>query len=173
MTTKLSAKDQKFADLYNGGPDDQRGNATSCYRYLHPRAKDNTCQVEGSKLLSKPMVAEYLQSKREELTEATGINAEYVLRQSIRYLEIAFGDKPAPKNFNSSAVKGALDLIGRHTRVQAFQITVEHSHTHKLEQRLAARSKVIEGKALRLENKSVISAGETLALMTADMMEAK
>jgi hypothetical protein len=47
MTDKLSAKDQQFADLYYGGPGDLMGNATACYRYLHPRAKDNTCQVEG------------------------------------------------------------------------------------------------------------------------------
>ena len=104
MTNKLSAKDQQFADLYFGGPDDMRGNATACYRQIHPMAKDNTCQVEGSKALSKPMVAKYLESKREELTEATGINAEYVLRQSIRYLEYAFGDRPAPKTFNPTAV---------------------------------------------------------------------
>ena len=94
MTDKLSAKDQQFADLYFGGQDDVMGNATACYRHLHPRAKDNTCQVEGSKILSKPMVADYLQAQREKLTEVTGINAEYVLRQSIRYFEIAIGDRP-------------------------------------------------------------------------------
>ena len=144
MTSKLSAKDHKFADNYFGGPDDLRGNATACYRDLHPRAKDNTCQVEGSKLLSKPMVAKYLQSRREKLTEITGINAEYVLRQSIRYLEIAIGDRPAPENFNHAGVKAALELIGRHTQIQAFRDTIEHTHTHVLEQRLAARSKAIE-----------------------------
>ena len=149
MTNKLSAKDQQFADLYFGGSDDLRGNATACYRQLHPRARDNTCQVEGSKILSKPMVAKYLQSRREKLTEATGINAEYVLKQAVRYFEYSIGDKPAPKNFNHAGVKGALELIGRHTQVQAFSITVEHTHTHRLEQRLAARSKAIENAAIK------------------------
>ena len=148
MTNKLSAKDQQFADLYYGGPGDLMGNATACYRKLHPRAKDNTCQVEGSKILSKPMVAEYLQSRREKLTEVTGINAEYVLRQSIRYLEIAIGDRPAPENFNHAGVKAALELIGRHTRVQAFRDTIEHSHTHRLEQALTRKSKEVEKAAL-------------------------
>jgi hypothetical protein len=148
MTKKLSAKDQQFADLYFGGQDDVMGNATACYRHLHPRAKDNTCQVEGSKILSKPMVADYLQAQREKPTEVTGINAEYVLRQSIRYLEIAIGDRPVPENFNHAGVKAALELIGRHTRVQAFRYTVEHTHTHRLEQRLAAKSKAVEQAAL-------------------------
>ena len=40
------------------------------------------------------MVANYLQAQREKLTEVTGINAEYVIRQSILYLEIAIGDRP-------------------------------------------------------------------------------
>ena len=155
MPNKLSAKDQRFADLYFGGPDDVMGNATACYRNLHPRAKDNTCQVEGSKLLSKPMVAEYLQAQREKLTEVTGVNAEYVLRQSIRYLEIAIGDRPAPENFNQAGVKAALELIGRHTRVQAFKDTIEHSHTHRLEHALARKSREFEKAALERNLKLV------------------
>jgi hypothetical protein len=94
------------------------------------------------------MVADYLESRRQELTEATGVNAEYVLRQSIRYLEIVFGDRPAPTNFNPAGVKGALELIGRHTRVQAFKDNVEHTHTHRLEQALACKSKEVEQAAL-------------------------
>ena len=148
MTDKLSAKDQQFADLYFGGQDDVMGNATACYRHLHPRAKDNTCQVEGSKILSKPMVADYLQAQREKLTEVTGINAECVLRQSIRYFEIAIGDRPVPENFNHAGVKAALELIGRHTRVQAFKDTIEHSHTHRLEKALARGGKEVEQAAL-------------------------
>ena len=155
MTDKLSAKDQQFADLYYGGPGDLMGNVTACYRELHPRAKDNTCQVEGSKILSKPMVAEYLQANREKLTEVTGINTEYVLRQSIRYLEIAIGDRPAPENFNHAGVKAALEIIGRHTQVQAFRDTVEHTHTHRLEQALARKSREFEKAVLERNLKLV------------------
>jgi hypothetical protein len=163
MTKILSAKDQQFADLYYGGPDDMRGNATACYRHLHPKAKDNTCQVEGSKILSKPMVAAYLQTKREKLTEVTGINAEYVLRQSIRLYNRAMGDEPfeidvvAPsgelktierREYNPAIARQALELIGRHTQVQAFRDTIEHSHTHRLEKALARKSKEVEKAAL-------------------------
>ena len=148
MTDKLSAKDQQFADLYFGGADDVRGNATACYHEIHPRAKQRTCEVNGSRKLRQAEVVEYLESKREKLTEITGINAEYVLRQSIRYLEIAIGDRPAPENFNHAGVKAALELIGRHTRVQAFKDTIEHSHTHRLEKALARKSKEVEKAAL-------------------------
>lgn len=94
------------------------------------------------------MVANYLQAQREKLTEVTGINAEYVIRQSILYLEIAIGDRPAPENFNHAGVKAALELIGRRTRVEAFKDTIEHSHTHRLEKALARRGKEVEQAAL-------------------------
>ena len=170
MTNKLSPKDQQFADLYFGGPDDMRGNATACYRQIHPKAKDNTCQVEGSKTLSKPMVAKYLESKREELTEKTGVNAEYVLRQSIRLYDRAMGDEPVPdettietnpetgqevvikterRDYDPTTARHALQLLGQHKSVQAFSQTVEHNHTHTLENRLAARSKAIEKAAIK------------------------
>ena len=169
MTNKLSAKDQQFADLYFGGPDDLIGNATACYRYLHPRAKDNTCQVEGSKILSKPMVDAYLQSKREKLTEVTGINAEYVLRQSIRLYDRAVGDEAVElvnietdkdtgaehvtvveqRTYDPQTAKAALQLIGQHKDIQAFRVNVEHSHTHRLAQRLAKRGKEVENAAAR------------------------
>ncbi|MCP3669818.1 MAG: hypothetical protein GY814_05195 [Gammaproteobacteria bacterium] len=177
MAKKLSAKDQQFADLYFGGPDDVRGNATACYRYLHPRAKDNTCQVEGSKTLSKPIVSDYLQSRRENLTGVTGINAEYVLRQAIRLYKRAMGDEPFEidlvtpsgeirtserREYNPQVAKASLELIGKHTQVQAFQDNVEHTHTHQLERALArahqnieakaAANPVIEGKVIEAEN---------------------
>ncbi|MDH3636730.1 MAG: terminase small subunit [Gammaproteobacteria bacterium] len=144
MINKLSARDREFADNFFGGPDEVRGNATACYRHLHPKAKITTCQVEGSKILSKPMVALYLESRRVELTKSTGINAEYVLRQSVRYLEIAFGDRPAPEGFNAMGVKAALELIGKNTGVKAFQDSIEIGHTFKLEQMLNDRIKAIE-----------------------------
>ena len=163
MTNKLSAKDRQFADHYFGGAADVRGNATACYHEIHPRAKQRTCEVNGSRKLRQAEVLEYLESKREKLTKATGINAEYVLRQSIRLYNRAMGDEPieidivAPsgelrtierREYNPQVARQALELIGRHTQVQAFKDTVEHSHTHRLEQALARRSKEVEKLAL-------------------------
>jgi hypothetical protein len=163
MTNKLSAKDQQFADHYFGGAADVRGNATACYHEIHPRAKQRTCEVNGSRKLRQAEVREYLGSKREKLTEITGINAEYVLRQSIRLYNRAMGDESIEidvvassgelktierREYNPAIARQALELIGRHTQVQAFRDTIEHSHTHRLEQRLAAKSKAVEKAAL-------------------------
>jgi hypothetical protein len=35
--TEINLKQREFVDLYIGGPDELRGNATACYRHLHPR----------------------------------------------------------------------------------------------------------------------------------------
>ena len=52
------------------------------------------------------------------------------------------------RQFNPQALGKALELIGRHTQVQAFNVKVEHSHTHRLEQALARKSKEVEKAAL-------------------------
>jgi hypothetical protein len=116
------------------------------------------------------MVAEYIQARREKLTEATGINAEYVLRQSIRLYDRAMGDEAIPgettietdpetgqervttsecHEYDPATARQALQMIGQHKSVQAFSQTVEHNHTHTLENRLAARSKAIEKAAIK------------------------
>ncbi len=46
--TEINLKQREFVDIYMGGRDELRGNATACYRHLHPRASLSTCQVEGS-----------------------------------------------------------------------------------------------------------------------------
>ena len=163
MTNKLSAKDRQFADHYFGGAADVRGNATACYHEIHPRAKQRTCEVNGSRKLRQAEVVEYLESMRDKLTETTGINAEYVLRQSIRLYNRAMGDEPIEvdvvtpsgelrtierREYNPQVAKAALELIGKHTQVQAFRDNVEHTHTHRLEHRLAAKSKAVEKAAL-------------------------
>ena len=163
MTNKLSAKDRQFADHYFGGAADVRGNATACYHEIHPRAKQRTCEVNGSRKLRQAEVVEYLESMRDKLTETTGINAEYVLRQSIRLYNRAMGDEPIEvdvvtpsgelrtierREYNPQVAKAALELIGKHTQVQAFRDNVEHTHTHRLEHRLAAKSKAVEKASL-------------------------
>ena len=148
MTNKLTLKDREFADLWRGGPDELRGNAAAIYRHMHPKCKPATAETNGPAVLRKTQVKEYLDIKSGELSKKCDVDAEYVLRQSIRYLEIAIGDRPAPEKFNHAGVKAALELIGRHTQVQAFKDTIEHKHTHRLEQALARKSKEVEKAAL-------------------------
>jgi len=49
--------------------------------------------------------------------------------------------------YDPATARQALQLIGQHKAVQAFTVTVEHSHTPRLEARVAARSKLVEGRA--------------------------
>ena len=70
----------------------------------------------------------------------------YASQSAISKLRLETG--PVPENFNHAGVKAALELIGRHTRVQAFKDTIEHSHTHRLEKALARRGKEVEQAAL-------------------------
>jgi hypothetical protein len=116
------------------------------------------------------MVAQYLQSRQDKLTEVTGINAEFLLRQSKRLYDRAMGDEPVAgettietdpetgqevvikterRDYDPTTARHALQLIGQHKSVQAFSQTVEHNHTHTLENRLAARSKAIEKAAIK------------------------
>ena len=69
--TEINLKQREFVDLYMGGPDELRGNATACYRHLHPRASLSTCKTEGSKCLTNPHVKQYLAAKAQLVTEKT------------------------------------------------------------------------------------------------------
>ena len=155
---KISIKDQQFADYYMGGPDNLRGNATACYRYMHPTASENTCQQRGSKTYNKVKVQAYIEARAKDIQNVTGINAAWVLDQSVRLLRMGFGDVSSPremtvfgdrikytsKEFNPNAVKSALELIGKNITVKAFQENVEVTHNFDLEQLLNDRSKAVE-----------------------------
>jgi len=165
----ISAKDQQFADHFFGGPDRLRGSAKACYKNLHPRCQDSTAATEGPALLRKPQVQAYLEQQGKKITERAEINAQWVLEQSIRLYKRCMGDELYPveyertdpetgivtaetyatRSFNAAGARAALELIGRHCAVQAFQVNVEVSHTHYLEQALARRAKAVEDRATR------------------------
>jgi len=169
----ISAKDQHFADKYYGGPDNLRGSAKACYKHLHPRCKDSTAATEGPALLRKPQVRAYLEQQGKKITERAEINAQWVLEQSVRLFDRCMGDEAYPveytitdketgekstgtyfnRSFNAAGARAALELIGRNTGIAAFSDQIEVSHTHYLEQQLAKRSKLIEGRAQVVTNK--------------------
>lgn len=76
----LKPHEQTFADLYRGGSDEVRGNATACYERLHPRAKTSTCEAAGSRTLNTPAVQEYLERKRRQAETEADVNQARVLR---------------------------------------------------------------------------------------------
>jgi len=163
----ISAKDQQFADHFFGGPDNLRGSAKACYKHIHPRCKDSTAATEGPALLRKPQVRAYLEQQGKKIAERAEINAQWVLKESIRLYHRCMGDESYPveyqrtdpetgivtaetcanRSFNAAGARAALEMIGRHCAVQAFKVNVEVSHTHHLEEQLSKRAKIIEGRA--------------------------
>ena len=165
----ISAKDQHFADKYYGGSAELRGSAKACYKHIHPRCQDSTAATEGPALLRKPQVRAYLEQQGEKVTERAEINAQWALEQSVRLFARCMGDEAYPveytitdketgekstgtyfkRSFNAAGAKAALELIGRNRGIQAFKENIEVSHTHRLEEALAKRAKIVEESALR------------------------
>lgn len=80
----IRAKLEEFADLYRGGPEGVRGNATACYQALHPKAKKGTAEVKGSEYFHHPVVQERLREKTDEVAANADITQERVLKEVAR-----------------------------------------------------------------------------------------
>ena len=169
MTRPLNLKQLKFVKLYIGGDATLMGNATACYREAYrPNSSLRVLQAMASKLLRQPKVQAMIARATVRAVEAVDWSAQTVLEQSIRLYDRCMGDIDYPvtlqyldketgepktstirrSDYNPSGARGALELIGRNTGIQAFQENIEVSHTHYLEQALARRAKVIEGRAV-------------------------
>jgi hypothetical protein len=167
MGIELSRKARRFADSYFGGSSELRGSAKACYKYVHPQCKDSTAATEGPALLRNPHVQGYLDEQGQKISERAEVNAQWVLEQSVRLYKMAAGEIPVieerivekqGENGNTTyeteyvelrktdlgAAIRALEMIGKHMAVQAFSKKVEVSHTHRLEQALARRGKLVE-----------------------------
>lgn len=72
--TRLSERQELFCEYYLGC-----FNATESYRMISPDATDNTCRVEGSKMLKKPNVAKYLRERMEGMKEDIVSSSQEVL----------------------------------------------------------------------------------------------
>lgn len=166
QSQRLNPRQRQFLKLYTSRDRNLGGNATRCYKAVYGITDDRSAQVAGSRLLKSPVIAELMRQAEERAIKQLNINAEYVLSQSVRLLDRAMGDESVDtihtsiddqgqeritvterRDYDPSTAKAALQLIGQHKDIQAFSQTVEHTHTHRLEQRLAQRSKLIESKA--------------------------
>jgi len=178
QSQRLNPRQRQFLKLYTSRDRNLGGNATKCYKAVYGITDDRSAQVAGSRLLRSPVISELMRQAEERAIKQLNINAEYVLSQSVRLLDRAMGDETVDTvrstidpetglehvtvtertEYDPSTAKAALQLIGQHKDVQAFSQTVEHTHTHRLEQRLAARSKLIEGKAQVIDQPGPLSA---------------
>lgn len=81
----VKAKMREFADLYRGGPDDVRGNATSCYMALHPRCKRrDSAESKAHGYLHHPYTQEYLREHTDAIAKEAHITQERVLKEVAR-----------------------------------------------------------------------------------------
>ena len=164
--SKLTIKQQRFLEFYLGADSRLHGNATQCYFKIY-ECSLKAAESGGARLLQNAKVKAAIAIHQVKVTEKINITAETVLRDAIRFRDIAFGDLPGIyehmvkdpetgehnkiidqlRQFNPQALGKALELIGRNRIVQAFQDNVEVGHTHRLEEMLNQRSKQVESAA--------------------------
>jgi len=169
MTTgKLTIKQQLFLQHYLGADTSLHGNATQCYLKVY-QCNQKAAESGGARLLQNAMVQTNIKEHQKLVQVKTGVDAAWVLKQSIRLYHRCMGDADYPieythqdketgklvttvhqeRSYNPQGARAALELIGRNRAVQAFKENIEVSHTHRLEQALAKRAKTVEAAALR------------------------
>jgi hypothetical protein len=158
---------RQFLKLYLGSTP-IAGNANQCYRAVYgEHLSVHGSQACASKLLAKPHIQAAIKQAEQAAQEQLALDASFVLKENLRLYQRAMGDEAydhaevdidpdtgeervtvtQTRSYDPATAHKALQSIGQHRDVQAFAVTVEHNHTHVLEQRLAARSKFIEGQA--------------------------
>ena len=98
--------------------------------------KPDNAKQTATENLSKPIIAEKISELFEDRIKETQINAAYVLKMSDELLKrcMVEGD-----DFNASGAGKALDLIGKHIDVQAFNEKSTTETTLKVDETLADR----------------------------------
>jgi phage terminase small subunit len=135
-------------------------------------------------LLANVRIKEAIAKHQERVQEKINVTAETTLRDAIRFRDIAFGDIPGTyermvkdpetgeqikviaqlRQFNPQAVGKAIELMGRNRLVQAFQDSVEVSHTHKLVEILNERTKKVKAAAEARKLRLVKDSPENISL---------
>lgn len=77
----MKAKLRKFADLYRGGPDEVRGNATACYMSMFPNAKARSAGVKGGEYLHHAFTQAILEEDNERITKECDVTQAMVLNE--------------------------------------------------------------------------------------------
>ncbi len=147
-TVQLTAKQERFVDEYLVDL-----NATQAA--IRAGYSKNSARQMGAENLSKPYIAAAVAKAKRERSEATKVDAEWVLRQAVElHLRCMQEIKPArnPKTgkqlydddgnalfaFNAAAANRALELIGKHTEIGAFKERLEVSGGLSLVERIQA-----------------------------------
>ena len=155
----LTARQERFVDEYLLDL-----NATQAA--IRAGYSKNSARQIGDENLSKPVIAAAVAKAKQERSEATKIDAEWVLRQAVElHLRCMQEIKPArnPKTgkqlcdddgnalftFNSAGASRSLELIGKHTEIAAFKDHLEISGGISLVERLQkGRERVRKGRVI-------------------------
>lgn len=113
----LNKKHKAFADTYLKDP--QR-NARKAYKEVYPKVKDNTADVNASRLLKNAKVKEYIDSIEKQTTQQVGIEVSEIYsgyRSLIdtcgKKVEKKVGKKKVEVLVDAHNMKGALDSLAR------------------------------------------------------------
>lgn len=116
---KLNAKQKVFCEEYLLDLNATQAAVRAGY-------SEKTARVIGGENLLKPAIAEYVSELKAKRSKETKIDAAYVLKMSDKLLKRCMVEG---EDFNATGAGKALDLIGKHIDVQAFneKATVENT----------------------------------------------
>ena len=151
MTAKLTPKQQRFVDEYLIDLNATQAAVRAGY------SKNSARQI-GDENLSKPAIAAAVAKAKQERSEATRIDADWVLRQAVLLhrrcmaeirpvlnpntrKQVYDDDGNALFTFNAAAANRALELVGRHVEVAAFKERVEYSSGTSVAEKIQAGRK--------------------------------
>jgi phage terminase small subunit len=158
MTAKLTPKQSRFVELYLVDL-----NATQAA--IRAGYSKNSARQIGGENLSKPGIAAAVAKAKQERSQATKIDADWVLRQAVKLYGRCMADVRPVRNpktrkkvydeegnalfkFNAAGASRALELVGKHVEVAAFKDRVEYSSGTSLAEKIQAGRK-----RARLEHK--------------------
>ena len=167
-------KHLKMMRLYWGRDDRYYGDATACYRAVYNSdASQRVAQASAQRIMARPEIVKYCEIIASRAAESVGVDANFVLEGAVELYDRCMGNRAylvtdedgntsEQRGFNPTVAGKALEIIGKHTQVQAFQDNVNHTHTHVLEDKLGRRLKTIEGRVSRTPRKERVPSAEVI-----------
>ena len=151
MTVKLTPKQQRFVEEYLLDL-----NATQAA--IRAGYSKKTARAIASENLAKPNIQEAVAKAKGERSEATKIDASWVLNKAVELHQRCMQEvRPVlnPKTrkqvyddegnalftFNAAAANRSLEIIGRHTEIGCFKERVEFSNGNSMAERILAARK--------------------------------
>jgi phage terminase small subunit len=148
MTVKLTPKQQRFIEEYLIDL-----NATQAA--IRAGYSRNSARQIGDENLSKLGIADAVAKAKRERSEATNIDAEWVLKQAVELHQRCMQEIRPVRNpktreqvyddngnalfaFNAAAANRSLEIIGKHVEVAAFKDRLEVSGEQSLAERIRA-----------------------------------